>query len=113
MTGRGYLKENLVPCGADSTHSVDSGSQRHTKRLPLHSDTSRGGHEHTVQCRAEGSLELLKRQNSRKRTLGNFIYQKEKSKHVKTVGHAESERSSLLKNVASSMSVVHHSEGMN
>lgn len=99
MTGRGYLKENLVPCGADSTHSVDSGSQRHTKRLPLHSDTSRGGHEHTVQCRAEGSLELQKRQTVEK-------------EHMRKLNLSDREKQTC-KNVASSMSVVHHSEGMN
>lgn len=51
-------KKKHLPCGACSTHSVDSGLQRHTKRPSSHSDTSRGGHEHTVQCRAEALLEL-------------------------------------------------------
>lgn len=64
----------------------------------------KGGPRAHCSVPSRGVARAAEKTNSRKHTLGKLIYHTEKSKHVKTVGHAESERSSLLKNVASSMS---------
>lgn len=51
----------VSPSEACSTRSAGSEPQLHTETQSSHSDTSRGGHEHTAQCQAEGWLQLLSR----------------------------------------------------
>lgn len=67
------LKCHVSPSGACSTRSAGSESQRHTEMQSSHSDTSRGVHEHTVQCRAEGSLQLQSRQSNFNYQLSYFV----------------------------------------
>lgn len=74
-------KKKVLPSGVYSIRFAGSELQLHTEKHSLHSDTSRGGHEHTAQCQAEESLQLQSSQTVKFNTLETFTTNI-KSRHI-------------------------------